>query len=68
MRTLVNRIADTMVSAVVPKAEAKAIPCSWTSQYCYCQGSYLYYAYCCKPLNICQCMAKIGPVGCGYLP
>ena len=43
---MVNRLADRILSAVLPKAEAAA-PCSpWVTDFCYCSGGRLYTRQC----------------------
>lgn len=49
MLKLIQRAADRMVSAVVPKVEAQAPPCdcnpgeTWWGEYCYCDRPWLVY-------------------------
>lgn len=65
MRTLVRRFADRMVAVAVPRIEAQAQQCWWSS-YCYCRSSYLYYRRCCPmgTTTSCSCQARYGPTGC----
>ena len=63
MKTIVRSIADSLVEAVAPHADATAQYCYWSS-YCFCRSGSLYYKYCCQGVT-CYCRAKShAPGGC----
>ena len=56
MRSIARRIADKLVEAAAPRADATAQYCYWSS-YCFCRNGHLYYKYCCQGVT-CYCRAR----------
>lgn len=60
MRGFVGRVTDGLVDAIVPRVEARAAYCYWSS-YCYCRyidpGPTKYYKYCCSGMY-CVCKRR----------
>lgn len=60
MTAVLNRLADTLVAAVAPKATAQAASTACYSAKCYCRGIYLYYKECCSGHG-CGACYSVGP-------
>jgi hypothetical protein len=46
MSRLINRMADRVLAAVAPKADAHAAGCTTVTRYCYCSNNRIYTRVC----------------------